>query len=190
MLVQDSGSKLENAANILDFPLYQPKDILERLALPPPRDLEFLLLDAAKPTAASRNNSDLRLSKPVSYRGCLPPFSWSNASAGHCKSYSDAVKLSTSRSTCQGRWVKMENPITSRETNSFFLAELQSLKYDHSLVPSEFHSLVPAINEKELPKSVSITEQGLPSSATRPVDSQVSPGNISYQKLVSTLLSI
>lgn len=184
--VQDSGSKLKTSANILDFPLYQPKDILEHLTLPPPKDLEVLLQDAAKPAAASRNNSDLRLGKPVSHRGCLPPFSWSNASSGHCKSNSDAVKLSTSRTTCQGRWVKIENPITSLETTSCFLSELKSLTYDHSLVPSECQKLVPVRNEKDSPKSVSITEQGLLSS-TCPVDPQASPGKIYNEELVSTL---
>lgn len=184
--VQDSGSKLKTSANILDFPLYQPKDILEHLTLPPPKDLEVLLQDAAKPAAASRNNSDLRLGKPVSHRGCLPPFSWSNASSGHCKSNSDAVKLSTSRTTCQGRWVKIENPITSPETTSCFLSELKSLTYDHSLVPSECQKLVPVRNEKDSPKSVSITEQGLLSS-TCPVDPQASPGKIYNEELVSTL---
>ncbi|PQQ16641.1 uncharacterized protein Pyn_26891 [Prunus yedoensis var. nudiflora] len=52
--VQDSHKKPETPANPLDLPLCEPKYILERLALPPPKDLESLLLDAAKPALSSK----------------------------------------------------------------------------------------------------------------------------------------
>lgn len=168
--VQDSGIQFKASANILDFPLYEPGKILERLALPPPKDLEFLLLDAAK-SGTPRNSADPRSGKPANQRGCLPPFSWSNAYSGHCKSNVDAVKLSTSRSTCQGRWAKIESTFNSPGTTSGFLTELESLGYDDSIVPVECQSVLPAVKEKDRPGSVSFTGQGL---VTRPVDPQAS----------------
>lgn len=168
--VQDSGIQFKESANILDFPLYEPEKILERLALPPPKDLEFLLLDAAK-SGTPRNSADPRLGKPANQRGCLPPFSWSNAYSGHCKSNVDTVKLSTTRSTCQGRWAKIETTFNSPGATSGFLTELESLGYDDSIVPVECQSLVPAVKEKDRPKSVSFTGPGL---VTRPVDPQAS----------------
>ncbi|KAJ0106080.1 hypothetical protein Patl1_17630 [Pistacia atlantica] len=122
------------ATTNLDFPLYQPKDILERLALPRPKDLEALLLDAAKPSAPSRNNSDIRSGKHISRRASLPPFPWSHTYNGHCRTNSDAVKLLTSRSTCQGRWARINSSaILGASTDSF--TNLELLTYDQSLVP-------------------------------------------------------
>ncbi|XP_022720792.1 uncharacterized protein LOC111278406 isoform X3 [Durio zibethinus] len=57
---QDSCGNPEMPASPPDFPLCQPKDILERLALPPPKDLDSLLLAATKPSSSTRNNSDTR----------------------------------------------------------------------------------------------------------------------------------
>ncbi|KAL8088898.1 hypothetical protein AgCh_038603 [Apium graveolens] len=168
--VQDSGIQFKASTNILDFPLYEPEKILERLALPPPKDLEFLLLDAAK-SGTPRNCADTRSCKPANQRGCLPPFSWSNAYSGHCKPNIDAVKLSTSRSTCQGRWAKIETTFNFPGTTSSFLSELESLEYDDSIVPVECQSLLPAAKEKDRPGSVSFTGQGL---VTRPADPQAS----------------
>ncbi|XP_031249622.1 uncharacterized protein LOC116107497 isoform X1 [Pistacia vera] len=130
---KESCSK-PGATKNLDFPLYQPKDILERLALPRPKDLEALLLDAAKPSAPSRNNSDIRSGKHISRRASLPPFPWSHTYNGHCRTNSDAVKLLTSRSTCQGRWARINSSaILGASTDSF--TNLELLTYDQSLVP-------------------------------------------------------
>ncbi|KAK1356445.1 Serine/threonine-protein phosphatase PP1-like [Heracleum sosnowskyi] len=170
--VQDSGIQFKASAKILDFPLYEPEKVLERLALPPPKDLGFLLVDAAK-SGTPRNSADPRSGKPANQRGCLPPFSWSNAYSGHCKSNVDAVKLSTSRSTCQGRWAKIGITFNSPGTTSGFLTELESLQYDNSIVPVECQSLLPVVKEKDRPGSVSFTGQGLITRSADPQASQV-----------------
>lgn len=165
--------------------MYEPEKILERLVLPPPKDLEFLLLDAAK-SGTPRNCADPRSSKPTNQRGCLPPFSWSNAYSGHCKSNIDAVKLSTSRSTCQGRWAKIETTLNFPVTTSGFLTELESLGYDDSIVPVECQSLLPAVKEKDCPGSVSFTGQGL---LTHPADPQASQGKLFVRRQVHYIYS-
>lgn len=102
--------------------------------LPPPKDLESLLLDATKPPLASKNISDARPGKQqVARRVSLPPFPWSHSSSGHCRASSDAVKLSTIKGTCPGRWLKVGKNITSSLGN---VTDLESLTYDQSLVPS------------------------------------------------------
>ncbi|XP_044476626.1 uncharacterized protein LOC123204127 isoform X2 [Mangifera indica] len=121
------------AANLY-FPLYQPKVILEKLALPPPKNLEALLLDAAKPSASSRNNSDVRSGKHISSRASLPPFPWSHTYNGNCRTNSDAVKLLTSRSTCQGQWARIDSSATLGASTDCF-TNLELLTYDQSLVP-------------------------------------------------------
>ncbi|EEF51256.1 conserved hypothetical protein [Ricinus communis] len=110
---KESCSKRESSANFLNLSFEQPKGTLERLALPPPKDLEALLLDAAKPAVSSRNAPDPRPGKQASRRPSLPPFPWSHTFGGNCRTNSDANKLLTSRSTCQGRWVKLGNTFNS-----------------------------------------------------------------------------
>ncbi|XP_017237051.1 uncharacterized protein LOC108210257 isoform X3 [Daucus carota subsp. sativus] len=174
-------------SDILDFPLHKPEKIFERLTLPPPRDLEFLLLDTAK-SATPRISADPRPGKPVNQRGCLPPFSWSNAYSGHCKSNVDPVKLSTSRSTCQSRWAKIETTFPSPDTTSGFLTELESLRYDDSIVPVEYQSLAPVVKEKNQPESVSLTGQGLIKCTVAPQASRDSSGLSSPRALAAAQL--
>ncbi|KAK3011401.1 hypothetical protein RJ639_011047 [Escallonia herrerae] len=183
---KDSSSNLRSPSDMLEFPLCQPKDILERLALPPPKDLEFLLLDAAKPAAASKNNSDLRFGKTVSHRSGLPPFTWSHASNGHCKSNSDAIKSSTTRNICQGRWVKIRNPATFLGATDDFLADLPSLTYDNSLVPSGGENSHPSEyeNAHAYTSFTSFTE-GLSSSSTVVAPSEVPPDGHSPRLLAA-----
>ncbi|KAL0327748.1 UNVERIFIED_CONTAM: hypothetical protein Sangu_1852800 [Sesamum angustifolium] len=130
--VQDSDVKIQ-ISNV-DSPLYQPKDVFERLALPPPKDLDSLLSDASKPT--SSKSTDPRVGKPVSHRTGLPPFPWSHSFSGHNKVGSDAVKLSTSRTICQGRWVKVKNSTLLQKGSANLLADFETLTFDQSLVPS------------------------------------------------------
>ncbi|KAL0447871.1 UNVERIFIED_CONTAM: hypothetical protein Slati_1915000 [Sesamum latifolium] len=130
--VQDSDVKI-HLSNV-DSPLYQPKDVFERLALPPPKDLDSLLSDASKPT--SSKSTDPRVGKPVSHRTGLPPFPWSHSFSGHNKVGSDAVKLSTSRTICQGRWVKVKNSTVLQKGSVNLLADFETLTFDQSLVPS------------------------------------------------------
>ncbi|TXG50580.1 hypothetical protein EZV62_023104 [Acer yangbiense] len=128
--------------NPLDFPLYQPIDIFERLALPPPKDLEALLLEATKPSASSRTNSDIRSGKQISRRPSLPQFPWSHTFNGHCRTNSDAVKLLT-RSTCQGRWDRIESSAISHGTSTDCFTNLESLTYDQGLVPPSSSVSIP-----------------------------------------------
>ncbi|KAG2677157.1 hypothetical protein I3760_12G086000 [Carya illinoinensis] len=130
---KDSYSKPDMLANPLDLPLYQPKDILKNLVLAEPKDLESVLLDAAK--SSLRNTSDIRPGKQMSRRVSLPPFPWSHTFSGHCRNNSDAIKSATTRSTCQGRWVMIGNVSSFPRTTTDFLASIESLTYDQSLVP-------------------------------------------------------
>ncbi|KAL3619226.1 hypothetical protein CASFOL_036796 [Castilleja foliolosa] len=133
--VNDSDGKIK-ISDIADFPLYKPKDILERLALPPPKDLDVLLSESCKTTSSSKNSTDPRLGKPISQRNGLPPFPWSNSFSGHNKLGSDAVRLSTSRAICQGRWVKVKNYTSVKKDSAGLLKDFESLTFDQSLVPS------------------------------------------------------
>ncbi|XVF51409.1 hypothetical protein PTKIN_Ptkin04bG0183000 [Pterospermum kingtungense] len=132
---KDSRGKPEMPASPPDFPLRQPKDILELLALPPPKDLDSLLLDATKPSSSTRNNSDTRSSKQIIRGASLPPFPWSHTFNG-CRTNLDAVKLLSNKSTCQGRWVKIPNISSSPRIAAGCFTNLESLAYDPSLIPS------------------------------------------------------
>lgn len=131
---KDSSGKPEMPSSPPDFSLCQPKDILERLALPPPKDLDSLLLDATKPSS-TRNNSDARPGKQILRRASLPPFPWSHTING-CRTNPDAVKLLSNKSMCQGRWVKIPNTSSSPGTATGCFTNLESLVYDPSLIPS------------------------------------------------------
>lgn len=152
--LQDSCGKSDTPANLLNFSLDQPKDTLERLALPPPKDLESLLLDAAKPAVSSKSAPDPRPGRQTSRWPSLPPFPWSHTSSGHCRTNSDAVKLLASRSTCQGRWVKVENTFSSVGITSNCFTNLESLTYDETLVPSSGPKL--AVLENNFASSTSV----------------------------------
>ncbi|KAJ8426440.1 hypothetical protein Cgig2_001699 [Carnegiea gigantea] len=112
----------------------QPREVLERLALPP-RDLESLLQDAVKPVATAKV-ADSRCAKPLSTRVSLPPFPWSHSFNGHHKSNNDAIK-SSNRSICQGRWVRIRSEASFTGAGAAeSLLDLDSLTYDDGLVPS------------------------------------------------------
>ncbi|XP_034887872.1 uncharacterized protein [Populus alba] len=135
---KDSCNKPETPANLLDFSFDQPKDTLDRLALPPPKDLESLLLDATKIAASSRHAPDPRPGKQTSRQASLPAFPWSHTFSGqHSRTNSDAVKCSPSRSTCQGRWVRIGDSFNLPGRASDTLTNLESCAYDETLVPSQ-----------------------------------------------------
>ncbi|XP_047980049.1 uncharacterized protein LOC125221822 isoform X1 [Salvia hispanica] len=132
---QESDEKIQKF-RIADAPLYTPKDISERLALPLPKDLDLLLSDASKATS-SKNNADPRVGRPGAQRTGLPPFPWSQSFTGHARLGSDAMKLSAGRTTCQGKWVKVKNPIALQRSSADLLMDFESLAFDRSLVPSD-----------------------------------------------------
>lgn len=144
--VQEYSSKVHSVPTMCHAPLYTPKDVLERLALAPSKDLDSLLADTVK-FASSRNSSDLRLSKPSSQRNGLPPFSWSHPCSGHPKTVPDSAKLSTNKMVCQGRWVRVENTSTPLKGSTGFLEELQALTDIHKLVPTGVQVSGPLKNE-------------------------------------------
>ncbi|KAK4794496.1 hypothetical protein SAY86_012490 [Trapa natans] len=120
----------------LNKSLYLPLDLYKRLALPPPKDLDSLLLDAAKPVSSSKSASDLRLGKQlVARRGGLPPFPWSHAFNGHGRTNSDAAKVHTVRATCPGKWARMKNPMPLFRGASDGFTDLDSIAYDQRMVP-------------------------------------------------------
>ncbi|VFQ68012.1 unnamed protein product [Cuscuta campestris] len=133
---KEALGKTKTVERSADLPLRKPMDILNLFALPPSRDLDALLLDATK-SATSRNAPDPRSGKaPASERTGLPPFPWSHGYSGNHKSGPDATKPSTSRTTCQGKWVRVKNISTPQEGYPNFAVDLEPLTYDHSLVPS------------------------------------------------------
>ncbi|KAF9614564.1 hypothetical protein IFM89_019311 [Coptis chinensis] len=103
-------SSKDTCTELKSSPIYQPEDILERLALPPAKDLDALLLDTSNSKQPLlRSMTDLRLSKPMSFGDSLPPFSWSHYSNGPSRSTIDAGKLSSDRS----RWARLGNMVSS-----------------------------------------------------------------------------
>ncbi|KAH0705449.1 hypothetical protein KY290_010143 [Solanum tuberosum] len=173
--VQEYSCKVQSVPTMCHAPLYTPKDLLERLALTPSKDLDSLLVDTVK-FASSRNSSDLRLSKPSSQRNGLPPFSWSHPCSGHPKTVPDSAKLSTNKMVCQGRWVRVENTLTPLKGSTGFLEELQSLTDDHKLVPTGLQVSGPLKNENASTNRDSLTTcERISSSLAASNTSEVSP---------------
>ncbi|TKY70980.1 hypothetical protein E2542_SST07275 [Spatholobus suberectus] len=133
---KDLCTEKESPSSPLDFPLYQPKDVLERIALPPSQDLESLLLDVSKRAVPTKNRNNLHSGKQVSHQPSLPAFPWSNAFGSHSRINADAVKLSTSRSTCQGKWARVGLIASPTDIGRGCFTNLDSFSYDQSLVPS------------------------------------------------------
>ncbi|KAJ1411771.1 hypothetical protein SESBI_20825 [Sesbania bispinosa] len=161
---KDPCSETESTTSPLDFPLCQPKDVLERIALHPFRDLESLLIDVSKPALTPKNSNDPRSGKQVSRRPSLPAFPWSHAFGGHSRTNSDTVKLSTSRSTCQGKWARIGVIASSTDIDRSLFTNFDSFSYDQSLVPSsgssdkkDFPSLFANLSFHQLDSSSPVT---------------------------------
>ncbi|KAL3818015.1 hypothetical protein ACJIZ3_003920 [Penstemon smallii] len=180
--VEESGDKIKTSNSVTDSPLYQPKHILERLGLPPPKDLDLLLSDAVKTTSTSKNNSsDPRLGKSVQRTG-LPPFPWSHSFSGHSKLGADAVKSSSIRSTCHGRWVKVQNSAVLQKGSADLLSDFESLKFDQSLVPKV--NLIPARPDSETaPTDRVLSNSGACSTIKVPAADEPSPTYAAAQTL-------
>ncbi|KAL3322096.1 hypothetical protein AABB24_039628 [Solanum stoloniferum] len=173
---QENSCNVQSVPTMCHAPLYTPKDVLERLALTPSKDLDSLLVDTVK-FASSRNSSDLRLSKPSSQRNGLPPFPWSHPCSGHPKTVPDSAKLSTNKMVCQGRWVRVENTLTPLKGSTGFLEELQSLTDNHKLVPTGVQVSGPLKNENASTNRDSLTTcERISSSLAASNTSEVSPG--------------
>ncbi|PIN01559.1 hypothetical protein CDL12_25934 [Handroanthus impetiginosus] len=189
--VQESDDKIK-MSNVVDSPLCEPKDVLERLALPPPKDLDLLLSDASRSTFSSKNNTDPRLGKQVSHRSGLPPFPWSHSFSGH-KLGSDAVKLSTSRTICQGRWVKVQNSVALQKGSADLLVNFESLTFDECLVPplnlaSEHPQNELAQSERVLSAFGACAISKVPTDSVKP--DEHSPSHVAAQTLLDMAASL
>ncbi|KAG5382804.1 hypothetical protein IGI04_034274 [Brassica rapa subsp. trilocularis] len=120
----------------LNFPLCESSDVLKRLGLPSPKDLDSLLQDASKPSQNSKNMSDQqRSAKQLPLRGGLPHFPWSQAYNASSRTNSEAAKLLTGKTICQGRWLRIaETTMSSHESITNHFANLDSLTFNQSLV--------------------------------------------------------
>ncbi|KAL0794008.1 hypothetical protein Bca101_065385 [Brassica carinata] len=123
----------------LNFPLCESSDVLKRLGLPPSKDLDSLLQDASKPSQNSKNMSDQqRSAKQLPHRGGLPHFPWSQAYNASSRTNSEAAKLLTGKTLCQGRWLRIaETTISSHESITNHFANLDSLTFNQSLVQKQ-----------------------------------------------------
>ncbi|XP_043716350.1 uncharacterized protein LOC122664552 isoform X2 [Telopea speciosissima] len=134
--IQASCGNPGASVNMNNSSLFQPKDILKQLELPPAKGLDSLLLEVVKPAVSSRSSIDLRSGKLTSKRAGLPPFSWSHSIGLPCKTNADVGKMCTTKSTCQGRWVRIGSAVSSLGDACGCFSDLDLLTYDHSLVPS------------------------------------------------------
>lgn len=131
--VQEPDSKAKKF-NLVESLLHQPRDVLGRLALPPVKDLDSLLLDTIK-TSTLKNSTETRSGKPTLNRTGLPAFPWSNPFSANSKLNSDAAKSSSSRVYCQGGWVKVNSPALDKGSLDL-LKDFESLTFNQNLVPS------------------------------------------------------
>ncbi|KAF6138266.1 hypothetical protein GIB67_033950 [Kingdonia uniflora] len=127
--------------------LLQPKNVLERLRLAAHKDLDTLLLDTSKLALSSRDTLDPGISKMSLRGGSLPPFAWSYCFNGSSKTAVDMGKMSTSRSACQGRWVKVGSIANSLGDLLSCFSDLDSLTYDDKGSSSmRFHHSLEELN--------------------------------------------
>ncbi|KAK1282351.1 hypothetical protein QJS10_CPB22g00013 [Acorus calamus] len=119
-----------------DSQVYEPKDILERLALPPAEDLEALLSDSSLPTLSSHCATDINSPKQMSNSAALPPFPWSLPFGGSCKSSNDTGKLSTNRSTWRSKWVRIESDSSFIRNAQSCFTGLEFMPCDNTGSPS------------------------------------------------------
>ncbi|XP_051129615.1 uncharacterized protein LOC127250383 [Andrographis paniculata] len=132
--VQESDSNIKKF-NLAETSLYQPKDMLDHIVLPSPKDLDLLLSETIK-TSTPKNSTDARSVKPISNRTGLPPFSWSTSFSANSKLGSEAMKLSLNRAICQGGWLKVNNSPALHKDVVNLLEGFESLSFNQTLVPS------------------------------------------------------
>lgn len=122
-------------ASLNDSLLHQPKDILERLALPPTIDLDALLRDAPVP-AVSLQTNNIHSGRQASHKSSLPPFAWSHSHGGPSKANIDSGKLFTNRNMFPTRWVRLDSYCTLLGNATSYFSDLVTSDY-HSGGPSQ-----------------------------------------------------
>ncbi|XP_077226753.1 uncharacterized protein LOC143860111 isoform X2 [Tasmannia lanceolata] len=130
-----SRSKPGALASLNDAILYQPKDLLERLALPPAKDLDALLVDTSTPPL-SFEMTDRHSGTTKSHQASLPPFPWSLSHSGPYKLNIDCGKFFTNRSTCHVRWLIIGSNASFLGTVRNGFSNLNFVTHDHTVVPS------------------------------------------------------
>ncbi|KVH95401.1 hypothetical protein Ccrd_002562 [Cynara cardunculus var. scolymus] len=130
--------------------------------------------------------------KVIHNGGTLPTFPWSHVSGGHFKANPDVVKSTPSKSTCQGRWVRMRNSTTSLGDTTTYLADFESLTYNQSLVPLGCQQPGPIEKEKSpLPSISDITfDGGLTPSGSRTTSKSPAPHSGGVLAAAQTLCDI
>ncbi|XP_008796280.2 uncharacterized protein LOC103711753 [Phoenix dactylifera] len=101
--------------------LYQPKDILKQLTFPPAQDLDALLVSAMHMTTFCH--------------ACLPPFQWSFCHNGACKPSVDVGKVASTKSTSQGKWVRIGSNSTSFGDDQSCFSEMELKSFNHNEDP-------------------------------------------------------
>lgn len=79
---------------------------------------------------SSKNATDLRSSKLFPHGSRLPPFPWSHCPSGLSKTIVDTGRFSASRSTSQGRWVRIGSIASSPGGSSSCFSDLELLVSD------------------------------------------------------------
>ncbi|KAG6532997.1 uncharacterized protein LOC121974461 isoform X1 [Zingiber officinale] len=124
---ESTATKYPNAG---DADLYQPKKILEHLAIPSVLDLNTLLEDLCLPSSISKST------KPPKnlHAASLPPFSWSSFHSSACKS-ADSSKQVSFKHAYQGKWVRIDcNSLLTGDSQNCFL-DLEMLTVDSNEDP-------------------------------------------------------
>ncbi|KAK9147372.1 hypothetical protein Scep_006129 [Stephania cephalantha] len=152
---KDTGSICAASATSSPSLLCKPHDILERLSLPPVKDMDSLVCDTSKPMMSSKNTVDQLSSKSFSHGARLPPFSWSHCPSGLSKTIVDTSRFSASKSTSQGRWVRIGSIASPLGGSSNYSSDLEVLISDHE---KAIKSLIPMVTQ---PSSEPKSLQGL-----------------------------
>ncbi|XP_058086612.1 uncharacterized protein LOC131233813 [Magnolia sinica] len=132
---KDSCSQPGALASLSNSPPCRPEVVLERLTLPPFKDLDSLLRDAPVP-AVSLQTIDLYPGMLTSNKASLPPFLWSLSLGGTCKPSIDSGKLFTNRTTCQSRWFRIGSSVSLFGNVANRLTDMDLTTHDCIGVPS------------------------------------------------------
>ncbi|WOK94190.1 hypothetical protein Cni_G02892 [Canna indica] len=146
---RSSSTKYPNSD---DDNLYQPKEVLKRIALPPAQDLDSLLFDLSLSSCKST------LPKETCHGASLPPFSWSSTHTGACKPIADTGKQISTKNTSQGRWLRIDNTSLLAGDNSDRFLDWEQLTFDNDEDPQPRNSVLRdiGISNVVLPMSSSI----------------------------------
>ncbi|XP_010915772.1 uncharacterized protein [Elaeis guineensis] len=128
-----------------DSTLYQPKDILKRLTLPAAQDLDALLLDLNMTMVPLRSTVHMTTFCHAS----LPPFPWSFCHTGACKPSVDVGKLSSMKSTSQGKWVRIGSDSTSLGDDQSCFSEMELKSFNHTedtIIQHKINDLLQDVN--------------------------------------------